>query len=136
MLAGALALTGCGPGDSGQIIQARMGQTAEVDSIGVKVEEVDTSGDTTCWAVDLTNNRWIRSVEAEDTGVIRAYGGIQDSIVYLAPSGESATESDYTWADVAPMRRGQSRQIKLCESGMLHPGRVQVDVAGSTIEFS
>lgn len=136
VLTGVVALAGCGAPDSGQMIQARLGQSMEVDGIGVKIENAGTSGATTCWTVELTNNRWLRSVKTEDSGVVRAYAGVQDSIVYLAPSGESATESDYIWADEAPIKRGQSRKIKLCESGLLRPDRVHVDVAGSTIEFS
>lgn len=131
--AAVLALSACSPAQASGRLSARMGEPVEVNGIEVSVTQKDRS----CWRLSVENTRLLRGVKPEEAGVVRAYAGVQDSIIYLAEGRGNHEEGvDYRWSELAPLKRGESKSVKLCGTDFMAPDRVQVDVAGSTIEFS
>lgn len=130
--AGTLALSGCASAQASGEATARMGESMEIDGIKATITQHSRS----CWDLEIENTRWLRSVKAEEGGVVRAYAGVQDSIIYLAQGEGSSATSDFNWGDLAPIKRGESRHALLCQYSDFSPDRVQIDIADSTIEFS
>lgn len=128
----ALIMAGCTPAQASSESTARMGESVEVD--GVKATIREATGD--CVQLKIENTRWLRSIKPDEGGVVRGYAGVQDSILYLGEGEDASPTSDYNWGDLAPIKRGQIRDVLLCHDTGFSLPRVQIDISDSTVEFS
>lgn len=129
----AVALAGCAPAQaSSSEINARWGETVEVDGIAVTLAG---KPDNDCYKLSVGNERWLRSISADEGGVVAGYAGVQESDVHLYLKESGPDDGRLNWGSLAPIEAGESKTAKVCRSHLATSNRVEVDVADTTVIF-
>lgn len=129
-VASAVILSGCASEPTE--IKTRWGESVEVEGIAVTLTG---NPDNDCYKLSIGNERWFRSISADEGGVVAGYAGVQDGDVQLYFKEVGPEDGRLDWGRMAPIDAGDSKSAKICRSFYATSSRVEVDVAGTTIIF-